>query len=125
MLSLRKILLEVSPKQANKDDAMGAKLGNSVQRGGDADAAAKKQQTGVPADAEHAGFGRWTDKQGKTLGFTRDGKFVPAAADADEKAAKRGGRGSRQQTRNEVSKVELMRPSKTPQDPNKEPQRRD
>ncbi len=32
----------------------------------------------APAGAVHAGFGRWTDASGKTLGYTRDGKWVPA-----------------------------------------------
>jgi hypothetical protein len=32
----------------------------------------------APAGAVHAGFGRWTDTSGKTLGYTRDGRWVPA-----------------------------------------------
>jgi hypothetical protein len=87
MLSLRKLLFEVSPKQADKDN-MDARAA-SGELGYDPDAEAKKQKMGVPAGAKHAGFGRWIDASGKTLGFTRNGKFIAAAADADKKATAR------------------------------------
>jgi hypothetical protein len=32
----------------------------------------------APVGAKHAGFGRWTDALGRTLGYTRDGKWVPS-----------------------------------------------
>lgn len=32
----------------------------------------------APAGAKHAGFGRWVDSSGKTLGYTRGGKWVAA-----------------------------------------------
>jgi hypothetical protein len=38
--------------------------------------AAEKQI--APQGAKHVGWGRWTDASGKTLGYTRDGKWVPA-----------------------------------------------
>lgn len=46
-------------------------------------ATSKKQASAAekriaPVGAKHAGFGRWTDGSGKTLGYTRDGKWVPA-----------------------------------------------
>jgi len=31
----------------------------------------------APAGATHAGFGRWVDRSGNTLGYTRHGKWVP------------------------------------------------
>jgi hypothetical protein len=38
----------------------------------------------APTGAVHAGFGRWTDTSGKTLGYTRDGKWVPAKPNITE-----------------------------------------
>lgn len=87
MISLMKLLLEVSPAQADKDNMAARKVDGST--GYNPNAAAEKQKMGVPANATHAGFGRWIDSSGKTLGFTRGGKFVAASPDADKKAAAR------------------------------------
>ena len=41
-------------------------------------AASAAEKRVAPVGAKHAGFGRWTDANGKTLGYTRDGTWVPA-----------------------------------------------
>jgi len=116
MISLIQLLTEVSPGQAKKDDtAADTQTGRGSYLTSPPGAPAngltpaqveKRKQTGVPIDAVHAGYGRWTDKSGKTLGFTRDGKFVPAATDADAKASQRGHGGAGAQARTQQSRTQ-------------------
>lgn len=116
MISLMQLLTEVSPGQAKKDDTTAdTETGRGSYITSPAGAPSngltpaqieKRKQMGVPITAVHAAYGRWTDKSGKTLGFTRDGKFVPAADDADAKASQRGHGGVGAQARTQQSRTQ-------------------
>jgi hypothetical protein len=78
ILSAQRELKAYSNTQIDKDNQEMEMLHRMRMRGPTSKKSASPEEKQIaPQGAIHAGWGRWTDSSGKTLGFTRDGKWVP------------------------------------------------